>query len=238
MHFLLNGIVQVHGSKHEKIDPEFERKFKNHFYVDDLSTGVYSTEESFDFYKKMKVRFLEANFNVRKWQTNDEEDQCKLINLYEKNEGVNSAVEMNNVNSINNDKVLGLYWNHKKDIISLKINKVVKKVINIIPTKRNILSVIASVYDPVGYLQPIVFKLKILFQKLCKSKLEWDDDIGILVNKWKEIVTSLTSSETVSFNRCFYPYDMNDPIDKCYLHGFSDASKSTFAGVVYFKSVS
>ena len=114
MHFLLSGIVQVHGSKHEKIDPEFERKFKNHFYVDDLSTGVYSTEESFDFYKKMKVRFLEANFNVRKWRTNDEEDQCKLINLYEKNEGVNSGVEMNNVNSINNDKVLGLYWDHKK----------------------------------------------------------------------------------------------------------------------------
>ena len=236
--FLLNGIVQAHGSKYEKINPEFARKVKNHFYVDYLNTGVYSTEEGFDFYKKMKVRFLEANFNVRKWRTNDEEDQCKLINLYEKNEGVNSGVEMNNVNSINNDKVLGLYWNHKKDIISLKINKVVKKVINIIPTKRNILSVIASVYDPVGYLQPIVFKLKILFQKLCKSKLEWDDDIGILVNKWKEIVTSLTSSETVSFNRCFYPYDINDPIDKCYLHGFSDASISAFAAVVYFGSIS
>ena len=238
LQFYLNGIVQAHGSKYEKIDPEFARKVKNHFYIDDLNTGVYSTEEGFDFYKKMKVRFLEANFNVRKWRTKDEEDQCKLINLYEKNEGVNSGVEMNNVNSINNDKVLGLYWNHKKDIISLKINEVFKEAINIIPTKRNILSVIASVYDPVGYLQPIVIKLKILFQKICRSKLEWDDDIGILVNKWKEIVTSLTSSETVSFNRCFYPYDINDPIDKCYLHGFSDASISAFAAVAYFKSVS
>ena len=234
---LLNGIVQAHGSKYEKIDPEFARKVKNYFYVDDLNTGVYSTEEVFDFYKKKKVRFWEANFNVWKWWTN-EEDLCKLINLYEKNEGVNSGVEMNNVNSINNDKVLGLYWDHKKDIISLKINEVFKEAINIIPTKWNILSVIASVYDPVGYLQPIVIKLKILFQKICRSKLEWDDDIGILVNKWKEIVTSLTSSETVSFNRCFYPYDINDPIDKCYLHGFSDTSISAFAAVAYFKSVS
>ena len=89
-----------------------------------------------------------------------------------------------------------------------------------------------------GYLQPIIIKSKILFQKICKSKIEWDDDIGILVNKWKDIVTSLTSSETVSFNRCFYPYDISDPIDKCYLHGFSDASISAFATVVYFKSVS
>ena len=79
---------------------------------------------------------------------------------------------MNNVNSINNDKVLVLYWDHTKDIINLKINEVFKETINIIPTKRNILSVTASVYDPVGYLQPIVIKLKILFQKMCKSKLE------------------------------------------------------------------
>ena len=160
--FLLNGIVQAHGSKYEKINPEFARKVKNHFYVDYLNTGVYSTEEGFDFYKKMKIRFLEANFNVRKWRTNDE-DLCKLINLYEKNEGVNSGVEMNNVSSIKNHKVLGLCWDHKKDIISLKINEVFKEVI--IPTKRNILSVIASVYDPLGYLQPILIKLKILFQK-------------------------------------------------------------------------
>ena len=72
------------------------------------------------------------------------------------------------------------------------------------------MSVIASVYDPVGYLQPIVIKLKILFQKICKSKLEWDDDIRILVSKWKEIVTSWTSSKTVSFNRCLYPDDQID----------------------------
>ena len=59
---------------------------------------------------------------------------------------------MNNVNSVNNDKVLGLYWDHKKYIISLKINEVFKEAINIIPTNWNILSVIASVYNLVGYL--------------------------------------------------------------------------------------
>ena len=63
---MLNGIEQFHGSKYEKIDPEFARKFKNHFYVDDHDTGLDRTEEGFDFYKKMKVWFLEANFNVKK----------------------------------------------------------------------------------------------------------------------------------------------------------------------------
>ena len=110
-----------------------------------------------------------------------------------------------------------LYWDHEKDIISLKINEVFNKAINIISTRQNILSAIASVYDLVGYLHQIVIKLKILFPKICKSNIGWDDDITVLVNKWKEIVTSLTSSETISFDRCFCPYDISDPINVTYM---------------------
>ena len=150
--FLLNGIAQSRGSKYKKIDSEFARKVKNHFYVDDLDTGVYSTEEGFDFHKKIKVRFLEASFNIGKWQKNGK-NLCKVINLYKKNEGVNSGVEINNVSSANDEKVLGLYWDHEEDINGLKINEVFKEAVNIIPTKRNILCVIASVYHPVSYLQ-------------------------------------------------------------------------------------
>ena len=86
----------------------------------------------------MKVWFLEASSNVRKWRTNYEH-LCKLINLYEKNQGVNSVVEMNNVNSVNSKNVLGLYWDHEKVIITLKINEVFKEAINLIPTKKKFL---------------------------------------------------------------------------------------------------
>ena len=54
---MLNGIVQAHGSNYGKIDPEFARNVKNHFYVDDLNTGVYSTEEGFDSIRKLKFDF-------------------------------------------------------------------------------------------------------------------------------------------------------------------------------------
>ena len=71
--FLLNGTVQTHAKKHENIDPEFARKVKKHFYVDDLNSGTKSTEEGFQFYKKVKSRFTEASFNITKWRTNDPE---------------------------------------------------------------------------------------------------------------------------------------------------------------------
>ena len=140
---------------------------------------------------------------------------------------------------INDEKVLGHYWNNELDEISLKIHEIFKNAIDVRSTKRNILSVIASVYDPVGYLQPIVIKLKILFQEICKCNIDWDDEIGYtLLEKWKNIIQDFIYYDVISFKRCFYVYEINDPIEKYYLHGFSDASKSAYAAVIYIKSIS
>ena len=151
--FLLNGTVQTHAKKYENIDPEFARKVKKHFYVDDLNSGAKSTEEGFEFYKKVKSRFSEASFNIRNWRTNDPElrklindyENCKIVNI---EHHVNREVPkyVNIVNSFNNEKVLGLYWDHQRDVISLKISEIFKEAVNIIPTKQNMLSIIASTF--------------------------------------------------------------------------------------------
>ena len=135
------------------------------------------------------------------------------------------------------EKVLGLYWNHQRYVISLKISETFKEALNILQNKRSILSIIASVYDPIGYVQPLVIMLKILFQEICKLDIKWDDNIGVLVNKCNEIVKSLASSEIIYFKRCYYSHDIRDPVEKYYLHGFSDASNSAYAAVVYIKPV-
>ena len=74
----MNSAVHKHAEKYETIDPEFARKTRKHFYVDDLTTGVHSVDEGIELYKKFKLRFMEANFNIRKWRTNDNELKNKL----------------------------------------------------------------------------------------------------------------------------------------------------------------
>ena len=49
---------------------------------------------------------------------------------------------------------------------------------NIIPTKRNILSLMAKFYDPIGLIQPIIIKLKLLFQEVCVTHADWDMEIS------------------------------------------------------------
>ena len=92
-------------------------------------------------------------------------------------------------------------------------------------------------YDRIGYLQPLVIMLKFIFQGIFKLNTKWHNNIGVLVNKWNEIAKSLASSEIIYFKRCYYLHDIRDPVEKYYLHGFSDASNSAYAAVVYIKPV-
>ena len=90
--FLLNGCVRKVGKKYEKVDPEFSRKVREHFYVDDLNTGTSSVENGLDLYKKFKLRFLEASFPLRKWRTNSQELR-EIINEKESTKVVSETEE-------------------------------------------------------------------------------------------------------------------------------------------------
>ena len=57
-------------------------------------------------------------------------------------------------------------------------------------TKRNIVSILATLFDPQGIISPVSVKDKVLFQDLCAKKLGWEkplpeDKISI----WKKMVT-------------------------------------------------
>ena len=143
--------------------------------MDDLNSDVQSTQNGFEFYKMGKSRFSKVSFNIRKWRTSDPE-LGKLIHYYKNREVVNIGCQVNSevpkyvfvINSCKNEKVLGIYWDHQRDIISLKISEIFMEAVNIIPKKRNILNIIASVYDPIGYLQLLALMSKTLFQEICK----------------------------------------------------------------------
>ena len=111
--FLLNGTIRKHAEKFEEMDPEFARKVKSDFYVDDLTTGVSSTEEGVDLYKKVRIRFMEANFNVRKWRTND----LALRNLINDSEKDPS----------DNEIVLGISWDNQEDKLILGVSEIFAK---------------------------------------------------------------------------------------------------------------
>ena len=51
--------------------------------------------------------------------------------------------------------------------------KDLKKRIGMNPFKRDFIQFFASIYGPVGYINPFVFSFKSLFQQLCLSKIQF-----------------------------------------------------------------
>ena len=56
--------------------------------------------------------------------------------------------------SNNEQMILGILWDEIEDNLVFQLDYIFKDTHNVLPTKRNTLSVISTLYDPAGYLQP------------------------------------------------------------------------------------
>ena len=119
----------------------------------------------------------------------------------------------------------------------INIKDYVKEVCHV--TKRSVLSVIASFYDPVGYIQPVIVQLKIFFQEICKQDYKWDDKLNAnMERKWEDIIENIKKIDEIQIQRCYCVYKIDDTCVLVQLIGFSDASPLSYGCCVYFKFVS
>ena len=69
-------------------------------------------------------------------------------------------------------KVFGLNWNCVTDEFIFKFEALLRLSEALEPTRRNLLRVTSSFFDPLGVLSLILVEVKILFQSLCQDKCE------------------------------------------------------------------
>ena len=74
--------------------------------------------------------------------------------------------------------VLGLNWNTKTDTLSLSLTNLIKETDSIDKiSKRSVLSLSSKLYDPLGFVEPVTVKAKIMMQELWKYNLTWDKEL-------------------------------------------------------------
>ena len=114
----------------------------------------------------------------------------------------------------------------------------ISEAMNRVPTKRNVLKTIAGIYDPIGFMQPLVLNLKILFRKICLSGAGWDVPLSDdLQEEWYSMLQYMKQIGELIVPRCYCLNLVTDPVVNVELHGFSDPSEIAYAGCVYLKSV-
>ena len=131
-------------------------------YIDDLVTGGNNPEEVKEI-KQNPVQLLKTgDFNLHKWNSN-------MPELESENSNQNKLTYPKQIlnQGSNKTKILSLGWNKHNDTLSV-VTPAFKK--NHQLTEQNILSELASVFDPTGLILPAHLIGKILYRETCESK--------------------------------------------------------------------
>ncbi len=104
-------------------------------------------------------------------------------------------------------------------------------------TRRSILSTVSSVYDPLGFVSPVLLVAKQILQELCKDGVDWDDPISEQIRvRWERWRRELFLLNDVTVRRSFKP-DGFQQLKSVELHHFSDASVSGYGQCSYVRLV-
>ncbi len=210
--FILNATIKHHLSRSTK---SHIKEMSEDIYVDNLVTGASCTDEAIKLYKDSIETFQQISMNLREWNSNSNEFMQQIP---ESSRGNDTLV-----------KILGLDWNLEQDTIKLRFNVNMNA-----RTKREVLKVIASNYDPCGYSVPYILSAKVFFQKLWKSKIKWDTLLSEeLLNEWSAIRQELDEISKLKLHRS---YLKNSEVKTYQLHCFTDASMKAYAAVVYLSN--
>jgi hypothetical protein len=111
------------------------------------------------------------------------------------------------------ERALGIEWNTESDFFAIKVAIKDRAL-----TRRGILSMVSSIYDPLGFLSPFTLKAKQILQGLCKLKSGWDQIIPEdFSNQWQRWSTGLEQLSRFTVDRCMKPEDFG-PIRTAELH--------------------
>ncbi|XP_047992845.1 uncharacterized protein LOC125231433 [Leguminivora glycinivorella] len=221
--FLLAATIRYHISRTNKsLLPVIADKC----YVDNLVTSVQSREDALKLYAQTRNSFNELGMNIRDWMSNDKEFMDKIP----KQERAKPESEM---------KILGLVWNLKNDTLRLNLNNDTfeSETVDRGITKKGVLRMLARLYDPCGFVSPLVLPGKLLFQEICTRKFKWDETLPEdLLTSWRNIIKDLKAVNEVELPR-HVTSGVKPGCTKYELHCFTDASMNAYAAVVYLRVI-
>ncbi|XP_066916217.1 uncharacterized protein [Clytia hemisphaerica] len=241
--FLLNGTIRQHMSKYLESDKAFVEQFLSDLYVDDITTGTDTVESGKIFCEKALSSMSDAGLQLRKWTSNDAELQeffsSKEPPLQPKCIEDDSSFAQSQFQSQDECKrVLGVEWDISKDVFVFRFDSFLEKGRTITLTKRTILSLAASIYDPLGILTPITARVKTIFQLVCKVKCGWDDKVPPdIACAWYGFLDALESVKIVEIDRFAFVSCNSDTL-RVELHGFCDSSEILYCSVIYLRVIS
>ena len=204
---------------------------KNCFYFDDCLTSAPNADSAAALLREICQLLNEDGFKITKWTTNSREVIERTPLFYPSKELKNLDLTKN---PLPKKRSLGLCWDVEADTLCFKVQ--ISKYANQF-TRRVILSVANSVYDPLGFEAPAFQPMKTLLQDLCRKKLDWDQEIPSENKRlWMEWLQQLPLLASIQVPLCVEPAGFGK-FKTSRIYHFSDASERSYGYAVYLRAV-
>lgn len=224
----LNQVACDHQNRY----PLAATRVPKEFYMDDLMTGCQTVDEGLKLYKEMKDLLKEGGFVLQKWASNSDKLSSKITEIEMDRKEFEEEKNKLEIKMDSIVKILGLTWDKDHDEFKYSVN---------LPpssppaTKRKIISDVARLFDPLGWLAPCVITAKIFIQRLWIAGIGWDEEPPAdILQDWLTYRKQLTCLVDFRIPRWLYTNSDDKVVE---LHGFSDASNVAYAAVVYLRII-
>ncbi|KAL1130802.1 hypothetical protein AAG570_012043 [Ranatra chinensis] len=183
--------------------PSAAKVLASNTFVDDIITGADTLEQCIQLRDELIALLSRGCLTLKKWASNVPDVLGGIPP--EHHLPLSAPISSNSIYV----GLLGLLWDPRADTFSYTSTPHTGSS-NVPLTKRVVLSQLAQLYDPAGWVSPVVVTAKAFLQSLWLCPVDWDTPLSeVLRDRWLEFLGTFE------------------------LHGFSDASKIAYGAVVY-----
>ena len=238
---LLEIVIRMTAQVHKAIDPRAAMKLERDMYVDDLASGGDSREverfrgrenpDTLECEGTMPQIMRKGGMRFKAMLTSGEDNPEKLSKL--------------------GGGVLGVRWSCSEDLLHVDFpvnisrrrrglvtgpnltRETLAELKDVQLTLRMCLSVVNSVYDPLGIASPITIQLKVAMKKLFSAEygLKWDSLLPPdLKEEWIDLFTEMVAAGSICYQRVLCAKNCAKILE---LAIFFDGSDMAYAAAVY-----
>ncbi|XP_068204556.1 uncharacterized protein [Palaemon carinicauda] len=211
------------------LSSEVAHTIKRNFYVDDCLKSVPSATEASSLIAELTAACRGCGFRLCKFTSND----VSVLNTIPADDRSKELKTRDiNYDPLPTEHALGILWVVETDTFGFSVLLPDKPL-----TRRGILSIVLSIYDPLGFAAPFVLLAKQILQDLCKeTNLAWDDEVpDDHQRRFKQWISEVPNLQKITIpRRLKLPQQAKDTTFQ--MHVFSDASTSGYGAVAYLTS--
>ncbi|KAK3507778.1 hypothetical protein QTP70_000334 [Hemibagrus guttatus] len=223
------GLRRAAAYDEKEYGSDAKRFVEREFYVDDGLLSTPTTAEAIDLLTRTKEMLATSKLRLHKFASNSKE----VMDAFPIEDHAKGLKDLNlEVDPTPIQRSLGLSWDVKRDVFTFHVTDIKKPF-----TRRGILATVNSLFDPLGFVAPIIIEGKFLLRELSGEALDWDSPLPEEKEEaWNAWRKSLQDLKRLEIPRPYIHTTLSTALRK-ELHIFSDASVRAIAAVAYLRVI-